>query len=108
MLRGRAFLSRLGKAAIYNTFFQPFYLDQQAPTGEVKFPAENDSVGGRSYGCVVRTDASVSEVWYCIADAQPENDDTALGSNSGSGVTTVKNGNGLGAWVKATSVTPSP
>jgi len=104
VIRGRAFLNRPGQASIYNTFFQPFYLDQERPQGEVKFPAENDSVGGRSYGAVVRTDSNVSEVWFCIVDAQPENDDTALAAVSS---TAVKNGNGAGRWVKASEVVPT-
>jgi glycosidase len=104
VVRGRAFLSRAGKASIYNTFFQPFYLDQQRPTGEIAFPTESSTIGGQSYGCVVRTDKSVTEVWYCIDDAQPANDDTALTLVP---ATPVKNGNGLGKWVKAKEVIPS-
>jgi glycosidase len=104
VIRGRAFLNRNGKAAIYNTFFQPFYLDQQRPTGELKFPAEADGVGGQSYGAVVRTDKSVTEVWYCINDAQPANDDLALTVPP---APEIKNGNGLGRWVKAREVIPS-
>lgn len=100
VIRGRAFLARAGKASIYNTFFQPFYLDQQRPTGEITFPAENASVGGQSYGAVVRTDSSVSEVWFCIEDADAGNDDAAL-SAATTPVTVVKNGNGAGRWVKA-------
>ncbi len=103
VIRGRAFLERPGQASIYNTFFQPFYLDQQRPTGEITFPAENDSVGGQSYSAVMRTDSSVSEVWFCIEDADAGNDDAAL-SAAVTPAVVVKNGNGAGRWVKAKEV----
>ncbi|MEQ1748057.1 MAG: alpha-amylase family glycosyl hydrolase, partial [Prosthecobacter sp.] len=106
VLRGRAFLKRPGEASIYNTFFQPFYLDQERTQGEVKFPLEGESVGGQSYGCAVRTDNSVTEVWYCIVDAVAGNDDSAL-SAATTPPTVVKNGNGDGRWVKAKEVIPS-
>jgi hypothetical protein len=102
VIRARAFLKRdssgVGnglRSSIYNTFTQAFYYDAQPPQGEVKFPAENDTIGGQSYGVVVRTDPTVTEVWYKIIDGDPTNDDTA---------TTVSNGNN--AWVQASSVTP--
>lgn len=102
VLRARAFLKRDGtsqgnglRSSIYNTFTQAFYYDAQPPQGEVKFPAENDTIGGQTYGVVVRTDPTVTEVWYKIIDGDPTNDDTA---------TTISNGNN--AWVQATSVTP--
>ena len=102
LIRARAFLKRdnagLGnglRSSIYNTFTQAFYYDGQPPQGEVKFPAENDSIGGQTYGVVVRTDPTVTEVWYKVVDGDPTNDDTA---------TTVSNGNN--GWVQATSVAP--
>ncbi len=98
ILRARTFLSRAGRASIYNTFNQVFYYDAQPPQGEIDFPAhDGDSVSGQQYGVVVRTDPSVTEVWYKIVDGDPNNDDT---------VTTVANGNG--AWVKATQLTANP
>ncbi len=105
ILRARQFLKReivdqnnntFKFASIYNTVSQTFYYDAQLPQGEVKFPAENDSVGGQQYGVVVRTDPSVTEVWYNITDSDPQNNDSA---------TSVANGNG--AWVKATQLTPT-
>lgn len=96
VIRARAFLNRAGRASIYNTFTQTFYYDAQPPAGEVKFPAENDTVGGQQYGAVVRTDPSVTEVWYKIVDGDANNNDSATG---------VANGNG--AWVQATQLTPS-
>jgi glycosidase len=88
VLRGRAYLDRDGRAAIYKTFTQPFYLDTETPRGEVKFPAsDGEQVGGQEYGLVVRTDLTVTEVWYHIADSNPNNDD---------GATKVWNGNGNG------------
>ena len=98
VLRARTFLSRSGRASIYNTFNQVFYYDALPPQGAVVFPAQDgDSVGGQQYGVVVRTDPSVTEVWYKIVDSDPNNDDTA---------TTVANGNG--AWVKAPQLTANP
>jgi hypothetical protein len=102
ILRARAFLKRDGagqgnglRASIYNTFKQVFYYDAQPPQGEIDFPQhDGDSVGGQQYGVVVRTDPSVTEVWYKIVDGDANNDDA---------VTTVPNGNG--AWVKATELT---
>ncbi|MBX7211499.1 MAG: hypothetical protein K1X78_24550 [Verrucomicrobiaceae bacterium] len=88
VIRARAFLQRDGQASIYNTFTQTFYYDALPPGGEVAFPTTNgDTVGGSSYGVVVRTDPSVTEVWYNIDDTDPSNDDS---------VTRVANGNGMG------------
>lgn len=134
VIRARAFLDRLGKASIYNTFTQSFYYDAQAPTGEIRFPqADGDTVGGSQYGVVVRTDPSVTEVWYNITDADASNDDTITRSLNGNGggfepfTDTNRNGTRDGAevyedlnengtwdsvlassWVKATEITPSP
>ncbi len=139
VLRARAFLRRdssgVGnglRASIYNTFVQSFYYDAQAPQGEIKFPAENDTIGGSRYGVVVRTDPSVTEVWYHIDDVDLANDDFNIRTQGGNGagfepfVDTNGNGtwdigeaftdlNGDGVWngsiaqtwVKATEVTPN-
>ncbi len=96
-LTTRPFLKRDNRSAIYNTFVQTFYYDTKAPEGEIKFPSSNGAtLGGNSYGVVVRTDHTTSEVWYRITDSDANNDDTATGSN-----------NGNGAWVKASDVTPT-
>ncbi|HJT80779.1 MAG TPA: hypothetical protein VJ719_06235, partial [Chthoniobacterales bacterium] len=133
VLRARAFLQRPGRASIYNTFTQPFYYDAQSPQGEIKFPAENDTIGGSRYGVVVRTDASVTEVWYHIDDADSSNNDVNTRTQAGNGVgfepfTDVNangtrdpsepfqdlNGDGVWntniatTWVKATEVTANP
>ena len=139
VLRARAFLKRdssgVGngrRASIYNTFTQAFYYDAQPPQGEIKFPAENDTIGGSRYSVVVRTDPSVTEVWYHIDDADASNNDISTRTQSGNGVgfepfTDVNgngtrdpgepfqdlNGNGVWdtniatTWVKATEVTPT-
>jgi glycosidase len=132
VLRGRAFLERVGRASIYNTFTQTFYYDAQPPGGEIKFPAPNDTVGGSEYGAVVRTDPSVTEVWYNIADTDASNDDSATRTVNGNGggfepftdsnqngqrdtgeAFEDLNGNGLWdaalqtSWVRATEVTAS-
>jgi len=132
MLRTRSFLARAGKASIYNTFKQTFYYDAKRPGGEVKFPAENDIIGGQQYGAVVRTDPSVSEVWFNISDSDAANNDSATlvanGNGTGFEAYTDSNKNGSydsgepfedynnnstwdsnvgDAWVKATELTPT-
>ena len=133
VIRARAFLNRAGQASIYNTFTQTFYYDTQAPTGEIRFPqTDGDTVSGNEYGVVVRTDASVSEVWYHITDSDANNDDTVTRTVTGNGggfePFTDSNKNGVRdaneaftdldedgvydpslavSWVKASSVTPS-
>jgi len=140
VLRARAFLKRdssgVGnglRSSIYNTFTQTFYYDAQPPQGEIKFPAENDTIGGSRYGVVVRTDPSVTEVWYHIDDSDPSNNDTATHTQGGNGTGfepfTDTNGNGTWdvgepfqdlngdgvwnnniptTWVKATQLTQNP
>jgi glycosidase len=86
VIRARAFLSRAGKASIYNTFTQSFYYDASRPLGEVRFPENNgDTVGGSEYGLVIRTDSSVTEVWYNIADSDASNNDSVTRSQNGNG-----------------------
>lgn len=131
-LRARAFLNRPGRASIYNTYAQTFYYDALPPAGEIKFPAENDTLGDSRYGVVVRTDPSVTEVWYHITDGDAANDDISTHTSGGNGVGfepfTDSNGNGIHdageafedlngngvwdgnvttSWVRATEVTPS-
>ena len=133
VIRARAFLSRSGQASIYNTFTQSFYYDAQRTTGEVRFPENNgDTVGGSEYGMVVRTDSSVTEVWYHIDDGVSSNDDSITRSQNGNGggfepfTDSNRNGTRDGSetytdlnengtwdatvgtsWVRATEVTPS-
>ncbi|MCH8528782.1 MAG: hypothetical protein LAT79_16785 [Kiritimatiellae bacterium] len=103
-IQARAFLNRSNGAALYNTFKQTFYLDLERPTGEVVFPAENDTLSDQEYGVVVRTDRTVTEVWFNIVDSEAGNDDEVTG---------MLNGNGLGedeesSWVRAIETrTPS-
>jgi len=107
VIAARAFLQRDGAAegngkrsAIYNTWTQPFYLDTHSPEGEVVWPQENDTISLNSYGAVVRTDPTVTAVWYYIDDANPANDDGQTGNEHGNGT------NALGeiAWTPATRV----
>ncbi len=132
VIRARSFLQRGGQASIYNTFTQTFYYDAQLPGGEIKFPAQNDTLGSQQYGGVIRTDPSVSEVWVHIDDSDPANDDTATGAANGNGngfepyTDSNRNGvrdtgepfediNGNGvwdanigeSWVRATSASPT-
>ena len=134
VLRARQFLDRAGRAAIYSTVTQTFYYDTQLPQGEIIWPQhDGDTVSGSQYGVVVRTDPSVTEVWYHIDDSDASNDDVNTGSQGGNGagfepyidangnrqydpgeVFTDLNGNGVwdnpitATWVKATAVTQSP
>ena len=90
VLRTRAHLNRNPdtSAPLYQTFTQVFYYDAATPTGEVLFPANNgDTVGGSSYELVVRTDMTVEDVWFHIADSDNGNNDA---------VTQILNGNGPG------------
>lgn len=132
VLRARAFLSRSGKASIYNTFTQTFYYDTQTPQGAVVFPSQNETLGGGTYGAVVRAASDVTEVWYNITDGDPSNDDGVTGSQGGNGAGpepfTDSNGNGVrdsgesftdingngtfdgnlaATWQRASEVTPS-
>lgn len=86
ILRARAFLKRENRASIYNTFTQTFYYDTKRPLGEIRFPENNgDTIGGSSYGIVVRTDPTVEEVWYRIEDSDTSNDDIKTGGSNGNG-----------------------
>ena len=90
ILRARPFLKRDSptRASIYNTMVQTFYYDASTPGGVIAYPSSNgDSVGGQQYGVVVRTDPTVTEVWYHIDDGDPSNDDVS---------TLIANGNGVG------------
>ncbi len=107
VVRARAFLERSGRAAIYNTFVQPFYYDVSTPTGVVVYPAENDTLGQNEYGVVVRTDLTVTEVWYNLADADPANDDSATGLFEGNGQATNELGGLVTSWQRASAVTAS-
>ncbi|HOW96433.1 MAG TPA: alpha-amylase family glycosyl hydrolase [Kiritimatiellia bacterium] len=103
VMRSRAFLDRGGKASIFNTFTQPFYLDMDRPGGEVKYPAESETLGSKEYGAVVRTDPTVTEVWFNISDSDKTNDDGSTGQTNGIGTNAV----GQLSWARAYKVTPS-
>ena len=132
IINARAFLQRPGQASIYNTYKQTFYYDTERPQGEISFPQnDGDTINSSRYGVVVRTDATVDEVWYRIEDSETTNDDINTGSSNGNGlgfepfVDTNRNGthdssesyedlneNGnwdtnLDIWVRASELTPS-
>lgn len=139
ILRARAFLKRTGQtngswngAPVYNTYTQTFYYDAARPGGEIAFPNQNDTLNQQTYGAVVRTDATVREVWYQIADSETSNNDSATGVLNGNGPGfepyTDSNSNGIHdsgeayedlngnsawdgnlaeSWVRATPVQPS-
>jgi hypothetical protein len=91
VLSTRAFLNRTGRASLFRTSTQTFYYDTQRASGEIKFPAQNVTIGGSTYGFVVLTDASVSDVQFNILDSNSGNDSAA-------------NGNGSGNWAAAQEV----
>jgi hypothetical protein len=103
LVAARAFLQRPGMASIYNTFYQPFYFDAAPPGGEIKFPVHNETLYDNRYGVVVRTDPTVTRVWYNIADTDSTNDDAATGANNGNGL----NSGGQTNWIEAQRVNPS-
>ena len=87
VVRTRAFLKRDGRASIYNTAVQTFYYDVSRPTGVIVYPGnDGDSIGGQAYGVVVRTDPTVTEVWYHLDDADPANDDAVMHAANGNGI----------------------
>ncbi len=94
-LQTRAFLKRDNQASLFRTNTQTFYYDTQRPTGQIIYPTNDlDTIGGTTYGVVVLTDDSVTEVRYNITDTSTANDSAA-------------NGNGTGNWATATEVTPA-
>ena len=104
VLRARAFLERVGRASLYNTFVQSFYYDAKRPEGAIAFPAANgDDLLSQEYGVVVRTDPTVTEVWYNIGDSSAANDDGQTGSANGNGT----NALGQTAWARASRVVPT-
>lgn len=74
ILRTKAFLDRNGRSSIFRTETQTFYYDTARPTGQIRFPAEGDQLGGSTYGAVILTDESVTEVQFLIIDSNPDND----------------------------------
>ena len=135
VVRARAFLKRDGQAPLYQTFTQTFYYDSQTPQAALVYPGNNgDTVGGSSYEMVIRTDATVTEVWAHIDDSDSSNDDAVTLSPNGNGAGgdpfvdangngvcdagetfTDLNGNGvydvsssIGAWVQVGEVTQNP
>ncbi len=135
VLRARAFLKRDGQAPLYQTFTQTFYYDAQTPRANLVYPSKDgDTVGGSSYEMVIRTDATVTEVWAHIDDIDDSNDDAVTKSPNGNGAGgdpfvdtngndqydvgetfTDLNGNGvydasssIGAWVQVGEVTQNP
>ncbi len=87
VIRAKALLNRSSnQAPLFQTFTQTFYYDSQTPTGEVAFPQNNgETVGGSSYEIVVRTDATVDQVWFNIADSEVANNDAATSKLNGNG-----------------------
>ncbi|MGJ8650368.1 MAG: alpha-amylase family glycosyl hydrolase [Opitutaceae bacterium] len=88
VIRAKAMLNRdpWAAASLYQTFTQTFYYDAETPQGEVAFPSsDGETVGGSSYEIVVRTDRTVEEVWFNIADSEAGNNDSATQQLNGNG-----------------------
>ena len=103
-VKGRAFLSRLGEASIYNTFKRTFYYDAKRPEGTVTYPdSDGQELFGSEYGFVVRTDPSVTEVLFHIDDDDPTNDDGQTGALNGNGETVDGNSSAWASGVEITS-----
>lgn len=103
ILRARTLLPRAGKSSVIGTFTQTFYYDAGPPDGEVAFPGEGHTIASPSYTVVIRTDETVTEVEFNIADGAPGNDDAVTGHSNGNGLT-----NGVPRFVPARRVTPDP
>ena len=96
--RAKLFLNRSGRAPIYKTVVQTFYMDAESPAGEIVFPAANgQDLFGSTYGVVAQSDRSADRVLFRITDSDADNDDSATG---------VDNGNG--AWVDAVLTATDP
>lgn len=91
LVSARAFLNRNGGAPVYNTFRQTVYVDLETPQGAIAYPEHDGEEVGGTYGVVVRTDPSVTEVWFHVTDAYTGNDGV------GNGFTT----NGTVEWAPA-------
>jgi len=99
---------------------------------KLSFPEnDGDTISSSRYGVVIRTDATVDEVWYRIEDSDTTNDGINTGGSNGNGsgfepfIDTNRNGtrdtgesyedlnkNGvwdthLDIWVRASELTPS-
>lgn len=73
VLRTKAFLGRdEGHAPIYRERVQTFYYDVERPTGRFLWPANDDEWVSGSYGVVLRSDMTVTEVWYQIEESVDE------------------------------------
>ena len=97
--RARTFLPRTGKSSVYNTFSQTFYYDGALPGGVIPYPVNGSTLGGRTYGVVVRCDSTVTGVDYNVQDNDPNNDDLLTGKANGNGT----NAGGALIFVPATA-----
>ncbi len=75
VLRTKAFLGRdAGHAPIYRERVQTFYYDVERPTGRFLWPPNDNEWVGGSYGVVVRSDMTVTDVWYQIQESENQAD----------------------------------
>lgn len=75
VLRTKAFLGRdSDDAPIFRERVQTFYYDVERPTGYFLWPPNDDEWVSGSYGLVLRTDMTVTEVWYNIEESDNQED----------------------------------
>lgn len=80
VLRTKALLGRdSSHAPIFREHVQTFYYDVERPTGYFLWPPVDDEWVSGSYGLVLRSDMTVTEVWYNIEESQNEVDWTSRG-----------------------------
>ena len=104
IIRARAFLPRIGKSDVFNTFLQTFYYDAQPPQGAIALPPSDGAMlTNSSHEIVVRTDETAVDVEFNILDSDPGNDDANTGLARGNGLT-----NGVPVFARASRVSALP
>ena len=99
LLTARAFLGRDRETVIYKTFRQTFMIDRETPRGELLYPdAGTTAIGGSEYGFILRTDPTVTAVYYHIADSNSDND--TVGNGTVSNIVVWGQATAAGPWTK--------
>ena len=80
LLTARAFLNRTDGTPVYKTYRQTFMIDCETPRGELLYPdAGTSEIGGSEYGFILRTDPTVTAVYYHITDSNDDNNTVGNG-----------------------------
>ena len=99
LLTARAFLNRNDGTPVYKTFRQTFMIDRETPRGELLYPdAGTTSIGGSEYGFILRTDPTVTAVYYHITDSNDDND--TVGNGTVSNAVVWGQATAAGPWTK--------